>query len=418
MASIVTDSAISAQTWVARCGGRAELAQALRESRERTLQGLQAWAQALGPDCRVPYAPELNPPLWEAGHVGWFADWWIARYAQRHRGVEADPDAPRASARQSARGVDADTLYDSSRVAHARRWQLSLPDCKAVQEDLLASLEDTLHALDAAVADDRGLYVFRLALLHEDMHAEAAAYMAQTLGIDWPLPAHMPPCRAAAPPQTELFVPGQVVQLAWQGPGFAFDNELADTLQTVPPFRIDADAVSCARFLPFVETGGYRERRYWSEAGWAWVQAQGRHAPRDWRRHAGQWQVRLGSTWQALDPLAAVCHLSQYEAEAWCRWVGRRLPTEAEWVCAAVTLPDTFVWGQVWEWTASPFMPFDGFAPHPYRDYSRPWFDGRPVLKGASRATHPRLRHPLYRNYFTPERCDVFVGFRSVASVD
>mgnify|MGYP006188903463 FL=1 len=106
-------------------------------------------------------------------------------------------------------------------------------------------------------------------------------------------------------------------------------------------------------------------------------------------------------------------HLSATEAQAWCRWAGRRLPTEAEWEVAAHTAPG-FAWGAVWEWTASAFEPFPGFKPHPYLDYSQPWFDGRPVLKGASSATHPRMRHPTYRNYFPAARTDIFAGFRSV----
>ena len=122
-------------------------------------------------------------------------------------------------------------------------------------------------------------------------------------------------------------------------------------------------------------------------------------------------------------------NLSLYEAQAWCRWAGRRLPTEPEWERAATAASETsppaalsdlddgagFRWGQVWEWTATPFRPYPGFMSHPYRDYSAPWFDTRQVLRGASFATHPRLRHARYRNFFTPERNDIFAGFRSCA---
>jgi EgtB-related family protein len=114
-------------------------------------------------------------------------------------------------------------------------------------------------------------------------------------------------------------------------------------------------------------------------------------------------------------PQQPAAHVTRHEADAWCRWAGRRLPTEAEWERAAVTQPQAMRWGDVWEWTASPFAPYPGFEAHPYRDYSAPWFDGRPVLRGASFMTQPRMKHPRYRNYFPAYRNDVPAGFRSCA---
>lgn len=378
------------QAEAARRGGRDLLAAALLDSRARTLALLDAQVTALGAPLAVPCSPQLNPPLWEAGHVGWFQDWWIARNRQRGRGTDCDP----GHARPPARRPDADALYDSSAVAHARRWHLPLPDLAATRAGLAAGLEQTLALLADAADTDAGLYFFRLALFHEDMHGEAGIYMAQALDIA--LPAGLCPEPARPPAATALALPGQVWTLGWSGPGFAFDNELAAHPVELAAFEIDSQPVNWRRYLPFVEATGAASPRYLRRAG----------------DHS--WQVRRFGVWRPLDLDTAAVHLTWHEAEAWCRWAGRRLPTEAEWELAAVTRPE-FGWGEVWEWTASRFLPYPGFAPHPYRDYSAPWFGDRYVLRGASRATTPRMAHPRYRNYFTPERNDIHAGFRSCA---
>lgn len=421
----------------ARCAGKAALAVALTDARSRTLALFAAYEAALGPGLPVPCKPELNPPRWELGHVGWFADWWIARNPERPSGLNANPHAPRHPARQARRGLDADRLFNSSTVAHDLRWALPLPNTDALRADLAQSLQDTLALLQDAEATDAGLYFFRLALFHEDMHAEAAVYMAQNLGIDLGVDLGFDPgCGASrtdksALPHTTLAVPATAWQLGRSGAGFAFDNELGAHTVAVDAFEIDAQAVTWAQYLPFVDSGAADQRQHWSDAGWAWRQSRASALPRYLRRglHTplGQhshphgplgdpgWEQLRHGQWQPLNLAATACHLTAFEAQAWCRWAGRRLPTEAEWEVAARTLPG-FAWGDVWEWTASPFAPFPGFVPHPYVDYSAPWFDGRPVLKGASPATVPRMRHPKYRNYFTPERNDIVAGFRSVAA--
>lgn len=374
-----------------RRGNRAPLARALVEARDRTLRQFTAFEAALSPGLRVPCTPELNLPLWELGHVGWFADWWIVRHPQRHRGIAADPHAPRAPSRLASRGLDADAFYNSSTVAHDTRWQLDLPSADAVRADLAASLHDTLALLAVASDDDDSLYFFRLALFHEDMHAEAAVYMAQTLGIDPGGAVHAVPARRTG----SLRVPATDGWLGHRGAGFAFDNELDACPVRVEAFEIDADVVRWAQYLP-------------------WVDAGGAPVPRHVRRGTKGWEQQRWGRWQTLDPDAPACHLSAHEARAWCAQAGRRLPTEAEWEMAART-QQGFAWGAVWEWTASAFAPYPGFKPHPYVEYSLPWFDGRPVLKGASTATAARMQHPGYRNFFPADRTDIFAGFRSVA---
>lgn len=372
----------------ARTADAAALARALRATRARTLGLLAAWQQAR-PDWRVPYSDELNPPLWELGHIGWFQEWWIARNPGRAQGAACPPDLPRPPSRLA----QADALYNSSKVAHNTRWHLPLPGLEATQAYLQAVLDDTLALLEDAAPDDNALYFWRLVLFHEAMHNEAAVYMAQALDV--PVPAAL--ARGHAPqgaaPDALLPVPAQRWRLGHSGAGFAFDNERAAYEVVLQGFTIDARAVSWARYLPFIEATGHR-------------------LPQHLRQVDGQWQQRQFGQWRALDPQAAAVHLSRDDALAWCHWAGRRLPTEAEWECAAHTLPG-LRWGEVWEWTASPFEAYPGFVAHPYRDYSAPWFGSRPVLRGACAATDTLMVHPRYRNYFTPERRDIFAGFRS-----
>ncbi len=396
-----------------RHAGKGLLSLALMDARNHTLRWMAAYEEALAAaNLQVPMSPELNPPLWELGHLGWFQEWWVARNVQRQRGSGCDPTIPRLASIEH----HADRWYDSSNVPHGTRWQLDTPDLLGTKQYLADTMEVTLELLDGSDESDDALYFYRLALFHEDMHGEAFAHMAQTLGLNLPNAKQLMAPLATHATREPLLFPATRWSLGSAPGGFVFDNEKWGHEVAVPEFEIDAQALTWAQFSEFVEDGGYDHESFWSAAAWAWLQREGRRTP----RHVDQ--MRQGVLQQRFGRLARVplsqpaMHVSFYEAEAWCRWAGRRLPTEVEWeVAAHAGASRGFRWGDVWEWTATTFRPYAGFTADPYLDYSQPWFGNHKVLRGASFATRARMRHPKYRNFYLPWRDDIFSGFRSCA---
>ena len=335
-----------------------------------------AGERLLGPQLAI-----VNPPLWEIGHVGWFQEHWCLRDG-RH-GEKLLPNA--------------DALYDSSNVPHDTRWHLPLPSIAETRSYLARVLERTLERLAREPDNERLRYFVRLSTLHEDMHAEALHYTHQTLGYPNPQfgdgartnSGSVPEFKSGTEP--DLFFDGGRFRLgAERGEQrFVFDNEKWAHDVDVQPFSISPRAVSNAQYQAYVDAGG--------------------RAPRYWKKLDGAWRERRFDHWRALDPRAPVRHVSWNEAQDYCRWAKRRLPTEAEWQIASSAME----WGRVWEWTADTFAPFPGFSADPYADYSQPWFHTHKVLKGASFATPRRLVHAAFRNFYVPERADIFAGFRT-----
>ena len=400
-----------------RSGGKDLLSLALIESRNQTLRwasrfeaALQGEALLLPADLAPARAAEADPPLWSLGYIGWFQEHWISRNVQRSRGERADSAYPRLASILPG----ADAWYDPQAVTRADRAMLArgtLPDLQATRQYLVDTLETTLDLLDAVgEVDDALLYFYRLALFHEDMQAEAFAVLAQSLGVD-PGGLAVRAAYAARPP---IHLPATRWLLGTGTPGFRFDNEAEPHPVSLPEFEIDAQAVTWAQYGEFVEDGGYDERAHWSEAGWAWLQGEGRRTPRDvdQMRH-GVLQRRFGRL--ARVPLSQpVLHVSWYEADAWCRWAGRSLPFEAQWEAAAHQGASRgFRHGDVWEWTASTFRPYPGFVAGPWRAYSEPSFGSAKVLRGGSFATSPRLRSARFRHFAPPWHDGGFFGFRS-----
>ena len=350
----------------------------------------------------VPQTDEFNPTLWELGHIGWFQQWWIGRNQQRSLGSFCNPDHPRLPCPHLLAAHHGDDWYDSSAVSHRKRWALPLLNQQEARDYLQATLAQTLRCLDQAEQTDNDLYFFRLVLLHEAMHIEAAVYMAQAIQRPIQLPSATTRTINSIALSADSMTAEPTIRsksLIWQLgsriEGFAFDNELGGQLVQLSDFEIDTHPVHWAQYLAFTEATGHALPRYL-------------------RKTDGGYESLIFGQWSALNMLSSAVHLSWHDAQAYCQWAGRRLPSEAEWECAALS-EARFSWGQVWEWTSSDFQPYEGFRAHPYRDYSEPWFGSRKVLRGACTATQPIMVHAKYRNYFAPARADIYAGFRTCA---
>ena len=344
-----------------------------------------------------PRAGHLNPPLWEYGHIVWFQERWCLR---------ARPGGGFAASLLAA----ADALYDSSSVAHDRRWDLALPEPAAVDEyaeRVAAAVAARLRSgLDPELA-----YFAELCLYHELMHVEAWWMAFQNLGYAPPV---RPDVSGALPVARLAFAAGEVELGSGSGEGFIFDNEKWRHPVPVPAFDIDASPLSEVAFAEFVDAGGYRRSAGWSDAGRAWRAAVGACHPLYWRRENAAWQMRRFDRWLPLGADRPMLHVNRYEAEACAAWMGRRLPAAAQWLRA--TQRPEFRSGMAWEWLRDAFAPYPGFAPDPYRDYAQPWFHTHGELRGGGPFTDPSLKRPGFRNFYLPERRDPFAGLRTVSA--
>ena len=401
-----------------RRASREGLSLALMDARNHTLQLLARFEEALGPQLSVLPADDTMPPLWLAGHVGWLAEYWIARNPQRHLG----PRCPAAGVRLASVEPQADRWFDPRLAPHGQRWVPGQPDLAWIRAWLLDTLETTLELLEKAPDTDDGLYFFRMALFHEDLRGEELLTLAQTAGVPIRLPlpeglAQRPPIALAATRWT----------LGWSEPGFALDIERGSEAVQVPEFEIDAQPVTWAQYVEFIADGGYDRAELWHPQGWEWLQAEAERDGRRGPRHVEQIGVASGAVLQTVfgRPTRAggnqcVLHASWWEADAYARWAGRRLPTEVEWEIAARQAGRRgFRWGDVREWTAGTLRPWSGFepdawAPHAELD-ARPVFGLARVQRGASFASRARMKHPQARGWALPQRDAGFVGFRTCA---
>jgi iron(II)-dependent oxidoreductase len=405
------------------------LADAIRDARDRTIDLVADLEdeQLMGPLLGI-----VNPLIWEIGHLAWFEEKFVLRQA----------------CGEPALLPYGDSLYDSGVVPHDTRWRLVLPS----RADTVAYMHRVGERVaERVLGDDATDVVCHFALysvFHYDWHTEAITYTRQTLAYAAPKlsgpPGNGEGCReetGGLEGDVEI-AGGRFLLGATRAQPFAYDNEKWAHPVPVAPFAIARAAVTQSQYLAFVEDGGYQRPEVWSSEGWAWRESSGANHPLYWRPSPEGWQRRLFDQWVALEPHRPVIHVNWYEADAYARWAGRRLPEEVEWELAAAGEPPgraTVDWmamgttdvaahpqgdsafgcrqmlGNVWEWTSSTFGPYPNFERDAYHENSEQFFGSRKVLRGGSWATRSRLLRTTLRNYFTPERRDVFAGFRTCA---
>ena len=280
-----------------------------------------------------PRLATVNPIRWEIGHVAWFQEHWLLRHLHRRPSLRADSDS----------------LYDSMRVPHDTRWDLPLPGRAETLAYAAAVLEGTRALFEQREPTARERYFLSLITLHEDMHAEAFAYTRQTLAYRRPTFANTArPALDAGPCRGDVAVPGGVYRLgADSTQDFFFDNEKWAHDVCVEPFRIARAPVTNDEFAEFVDSRGYREQSYWSHDGWRWRTVARAERPTYWTpANGGGWNQRRYDVIEPLRPRAPVMFVNAFEAEAYCAWAGRRLPTEPEWELAASGFEKRrFPWG-------------------------------------------------------------------------
>jgi dimethylhistidine N-methyltransferase len=382
--------------------------------------------------------PDASPVKWHLAHTTWFFEQVLLRTDPSYE--PADPRWDRLF----------NSYYESlgERIGRDRRGLITRPSLDEVGEYRRRVDEAIVARLSAgAFGDPMAAYLFELGLNHEQQHQELILTDVLHLLAASPLrPAYLPAPRVraagAAEPLGWVDFPGGQVEIgAAEGQGFAFDNEAPRHAVLLRPYSLADRLVTNGEWLEFMQAGGYRRPEFWMSDGWAEVQAGGWRAPLYWREADGGWASMTLRGEAPVDPAAPVVHVSWYEADAYARWAGRRLPTEAEWEAAASDRPVQGVlgaraplqplpaepgpglrqlFGDVWEWTASAYAAYPGFRPTPgtASEYNGKFMANQLVLRGGSFATPEGHVRASYRNFFYPRQRWQFMGLRLAADAE
>jgi iron(II)-dependent oxidoreductase len=420
------------------------IADQLLEARARTLLLL---APLTDEELRAQHDPLMSPILWDLGHIAYFEELWLTHNLQGP--IEF---------------VEMPGLFNPFEHPRSERGALPLPGlahCREIMDEIRGRVLGRLAITDFDPANPllRDGYVYQMVLQHEYQHNET---ILQTLQLKQGRPyspalRYDVPADGPVPGSGEMTrFPGGLVEIGTDDRASAYDNERDRHTIQMGPFWIDVHPVTNGEFEGFVEAGGYSNREYWSDAGWDWLQSSAVTAPKYWTKVDGVWATRSMDRTGPVPASHPVCHVCYYEAEAFARYAGKRLPTELEWEAAASWNPGTgakqgFPWGNqpaskdlanidqlsfgtapvgsysknlspvgcsgmigdVWEWTSSDLQPYPGFESFPYKEYSEAFFGSEyKVLRGGSWATRPGAIRNTFRNWDYPIRRQIFSGFR------
>lgn len=410
---------------------REEVAARLHEARERTFELV---APLSDDDLHRQHDPLMSPIIWDLGHIAHFEELWLVRNLE---GAVQFGEMP--------------GIYNPFEHPRKVRGKLQLPsleECRELMGEIRSRVLRRLEEIDFTSADEllRDGYVYNMVLQHEYQHGET---ILQTLQLKQGMPYRAPrkykaPGRADTRKRGEMVrFPGGRVVMGTEDRRAAYDNERAAHGRELAPFSIDVFPVTNADYLEFMRAGGYQARSLWSDAGWAWLQEAQVNSPKYWMNDGDDWCVRTMDRVESVRPDLPVCHVCYHEAEAFARFVGKRLPTEFEWEAAASGTPAAAhetanvdqlsfgaapiggypnnwsslgcygMIGDVWEWTSSDFLPYPGYKTFPYPEYSEVFFGNEyKVLRGGSWATRPEVARATFRNWDYPIRRQIFSGFR------
>lgn len=394
-------------------------------------------AEPLPVEDRVVQSMEnASPTKWHLGHTTWFFETFVLR-AHHDQYSPFDERFPHLF-NSYYQGV-------GSALERRRRGIVGRPTS--------ATVDEYRHHVDEAISeliaqshiDDEWVAIAEVGLHHEQQHQELILTDIKHALASNPLrPTYRPDCASLVTGHETTNskgwrqVPGGVYEIGHRGPGFAYDNELQPHQVVVDDFQIQSSPVSCGEFIEFIEDGGYTDHRWWLAEGWDLVQTQDWTAPLYWRRCEDRWETTTLGGVRPVDPDEPVCHVSFFEADAFARWAGARLPTEQQWEIASRDTPinGNFVdddrlhpepmggarqanessrfFGDVWEWTSSSYGPYPGFQPwdETLGEYNGKFMCNQYVLRGGSCATPKTHMRRTYRNYFSPDARWQFSGFR------